>query len=264
MEQTAEGRLKLKAIRPSRKLAAVCGILLVVIEATAASGGRSYLQGRFLEGADPTLAQTSAQKARQSTAPTWLFPSDEELMAAAQSGLNGGNLDYVKVYGRKLFGKGAGIGGCREITQNIWAAGPLEIAGLLGSHARLHFESAPPKETLGQLKGALFIKIYFLAAQQDAAAEAALDGQEGRLFRPMSTNVLNSELSGCSTDFVGMQPVTTDYRWEVEQKFIFQFDKDGPQPDWTKPVRLLIRRAHEHEEQYQLNVQRTLARTRAK
>jgi hypothetical protein len=192
--------------------------------------------------------------AQQTSTTQWLFPDDQALLRSAKIGfLSTKELPFVTIYERRGLTFKEEHTGCPERVDEVQAAGPLMLAALLGRKAKIQSSEAPSTDKVRESRGALLLSVKFYARKQDTQTEIEL-WQDEREYTPVSKHVNRIINMGCkfsSAPFLRNAP--GDYRYRVEQAFIFRFAPQTEGVDWDRPFKLLLHRTDGEVEEYALS-----------
>jgi hypothetical protein len=219
---------------------------------------RALLLLCFLISVSPTaLAQHKAEDRA-----SWLFPSDKDLLTAAHLGfVNKDDIPLKEVYARP-----AGsltlperMTSCRDKVELVRAAGPRTLAALRGRIAQKQAAAAFNQDWVLESRGEVLLLVEFYTRDEHEEAQASL-WQNGTEYRPVWQHVIQVQSIRC--DFVeapvgiggGIGGVNRQYRHIVQQWYIVRFVADSSSPDWDKSLKLSIRRAGGHTEEYELTL----------
>jgi Domain of unknown function (DUF4440) len=183
-----------------------------------------------------------------SNAPEGLFPSDSQLVAAAQKGFQGNPFSSAQVYGRDPETTFKDASNCLGFAM-VFVGGPLVMASRMGADARSHFGDFPNQENISQLRGTISLDLIFhVAAAFDFSWEVALT--QGNLFvRPFGVPTYESNTQTC---FDGESDVIHFGHYK------FNLTEAASRLDWSKPISLVVRPSFGGESDYQLDISRAL------
>jgi hypothetical protein len=193
--------------------------------------------------------------------PTWLFPSDTELLKNAQIGFTSKKdlkREYVFQRTRGSLTLAEDRTGCRERLDSIEAAGPLMLAALSGRIAKKQAAVAPSKERVLEYRGEILLWISFFARSKEVEAQTSL-WQDGQEYQPVSQHVVQND--GFQCDFhdvhplVGTTPaVPAQVRYKIQQYYVWRFSPQSGKPEWDKPFKLVVRRTDSRIEDYESTI----------
>ena len=199
--------------------------------------------------------------------PTWLFPSDAELLKNAQIGFTSKKdlkREYVFQRTRSNLTLAEDRTGCRERLDSIEAAGPLMLAALSGRIAQKQAAVAPSKERVLEYRGEILLWISFFARSKEVEAQTSL-WQDGQEYQPVSQHVVQND--GFQCDFhdvhplVGTTPaVPAQVRYKIQQYYVWRFSPQAGKPEWDKTFKVVVRRTDSQIEDYEVTIGAPLKR----
>jgi hypothetical protein len=193
---------------------------------------------------------------------SWLFPPDNELLAAAQLGFVGkDDIPLKQVYERA----GASLTlpermtSCRDKVELVQVAGPRTLAALRGRIAQKQAATGPKEDWILESRGEVLLSIEFYARKEHEDAEASL-WQDSHEYRPVWQHVIQTQSIRC--DFVdvpvgksaGIGGQNRQSRHIVQQWYILRFAPETAAPNWDKSFKFSIRRADGQAEEFELTL----------
>jgi hypothetical protein len=175
----------------------------------------------------------------QGTPSNWLFPTSEDLLAAAKRGFERGKAAKLKPY-TILIGK------CGKVMK-VSLATPVDMAVALGEERRKKFESPPDEPDVLENRGTLLIDVFLLPDNKDTDAEAAIL-LEGRLLKPTSKLVHTKDIQQVACLLSLGQEIP---RWVIGIAYQFRFDPSQPPPKGK--CKLLLRLTDGKEQEIELD-----------